>query len=96
MTTEDLFSHSAKTSTETPKAKPAAPKLDATEKPALSNVPEMSVSELANSLKRTLEQTYSHIRIRGELSGLKVAASGHLYGDIKDENSNINIICEST
>ncbi|HPD83618.1 MAG: exodeoxyribonuclease VII large subunit [Alphaproteobacteria bacterium] len=59
----------------------------------LSNVPEMSVSDLAHSLKRTLEETYSHIRVRGELSGLKLAASGHLYGDIKDVDANINIIC---
>lgn len=58
-----------------------------------SNVPEMSVSELAFSLKKTLEESYGRIRIRGELSGLKVAASGHLYGDIKDEEANINIIC---
>ena len=92
MTTEDLFSHSAKTSTEAAKTKPASKPVP-TAKPALSNVPEMSVSELANSLKRTLEETFGHIRIRGELSGVKVAASGHLYGDIKDENSNINIIC---
>lgn len=80
MSTEDLFTHSAKASTE-----PA--------KKTASNVPEMSVSELANSLKRTLEETYGRIRIRGELQGLKLAASGHLYGDIKDENANINIIC---
>lgn len=100
MTTEDLFSHSAKASTaaQTPKdpealvSKPA-PKDSAAPKPALSNVLEMSVSELANALKRTLEDNFGHIRIRGELIGVKVAASGHLYGDIKDENANINIIC---
>jgi exodeoxyribonuclease VII large subunit len=40
-----------------------------------------------------LEQTYSHIRVRGELSGLKLAASGHLYGDIKDVDANVNIVC---
>ena len=58
-----------------------------------SNVPEMSVSELAFSLKRTLEETYGRVRVRGELSGLKLASSGHLYGDIKDEDSVINIVC---
>lgn len=87
MSTEDLFSHSAKQSTQTRQHS------SETKKQAISNVPEMSVSELANSLKRTLEQTYGRIRIRGELTGLKVAASGHLYGDIKDENANVNIIC---
>lgn len=60
---------------------------------ARSNVPEMSVSELAFSLKRTLEETYGRVRVRGELVGIKIAASGHLYGDIKDEDSVINIVC---
>ncbi len=59
----------------------------------LGNVPEMSVSELAFSLKRTLEETYGRIRIRGELSGVKVAASGHMYADMKDEGAVINIVC---
>lgn len=58
-----------------------------------SNVPEMSVSELAFSLKRTLEETYGRVRVRGELSGIKLATSGHLYGDLKDEESCINIVC---
>jgi exodeoxyribonuclease VII large subunit len=60
---------------------------------ARSNVPEMSVSELAFSLKRTLEETFGRVRVRGELVGIKIAASGHLYGDIKDEDSVINIVC---
>lgn len=58
-----------------------------------SNVPELSVSELAFSLKRTLEETYGRVRVRGELTGLKLASSGHLYGDIKDADSVINIVC---
>jgi len=61
--------------------------------PAKTNVPELSVSELAFSLKRTLEETYGRVRVRGELSGLKIAGSGHLYGDIKDADSVINIVC---
>lgn len=65
----------------------------ADKKPALSNTPEMSVSDLALSLKQTLEQSYGHIRVRGELAGIKIAASGHLYGDIKDVDANINIVC---
>lgn len=61
--------------------------------PRKSNVPELSVSELAFSLKRTLEETYGRVRVRGELTGLKLASSGHLYGDIKDADSIINIVC---
>ncbi len=60
---------------------------------ARSNVPEMKVSDLANALKRTLEETFGRVRVRGELTGLKLASSGHLYGDIKDEEAVINIVC---
>lgn len=58
-----------------------------------TNVPEMSVSQLAFSLKRTIEDNFGRVRVRGELSGLKLASSGHLYGDIKDENALVNIVC---
>lgn len=80
MATEDLFS-----------AAESAPA-----KNARTNVPEMSVSELAHSLKRTLEDTFGRIRVRGELTGLKLASSGHLYGDIKDEDAVVNIVCWKT
>lgn len=66
----------------------------AQEKPAQGgNVPEFSVGDLANSVKRTLEQSFGRVRVRGEFTGLKLAGSGHLYGDIKDENAVVNIVC---
>jgi len=34
--------------------------------------------------------------VRGELSGLKLASSGHLYGDIKDADAAVNIVCWKT
>ena len=58
-----------------------------------SNIPELTVSELAFSLKRTLEDTYARVRVRGELSKVKVHTSGHLYSDLKDADSVLNIIC---
>tara|TARA_Y100000296_G_scaffold2495_1_gene3501 strand:+ start:786969 stop:788387 length:1419 start_codon:yes stop_codon:yes gene_type:complete len=58
-----------------------------------NNAPEMSVSDLALSLKRTLEDAYGRVRVRGELSRVKVVSSGHMYSDLKDENSVINVIC---
>ena len=88
MTSDDLFTVASKK-----KEAPAPTKPTSSTAKVGSNVPEMSVADLANSLKRTLEQTFSHIRVRGELSGLKLAASGHLYGDIKDVDANINIVC---
>jgi exodeoxyribonuclease VII large subunit len=58
-----------------------------------SNIPELTVSELAFSLKRTLEETYGRVRVRGELSKVKIHTSGHLYSDLKDADSVLSIVC---
>lgn len=63
------------------------------ENPVRSNVPEFSVSELAFSLKRTLEETYSRVRVRGELSRVSIPASGHMYSSLKDESAVIDAVC---
>lgn len=54
---------------------------------AAGNAPEFSVSEIAHALKRTVEDAFGNVRVRGELSGVKRAASGHLYLALKDENA---------
>jgi exodeoxyribonuclease VII large subunit len=51
------------------------------------NAPEFSVSELSQALKRSVEDAFGHVRVRGELSGVKRAASGHLYLALKDESA---------
>lgn len=58
-----------------------------------SNVPELTVSELAFSLKRTLEETYGRVRVRGELSRVKIHSSGHMYSDLKDADFVLNVVC---
>lgn len=58
-----------------------------------SNVPEFSVSELAFSLKRTLEENYGRVRVRGELSRVKIHTSGHMYTDLKDIDACIAAVC---
>jgi exodeoxyribonuclease VII large subunit len=50
----------------------------------------LSVSEISSALKRMVEGNFSHVRIRGEISGFKRAASGHLYLALKDENAVID------
>ena len=57
-----------------------------------TNTPEFTVSELAQSLKRTVEDTYGHVRVRGELGRTTIAKSGHCYLDIKDDRAVINSI----
>jgi exodeoxyribonuclease VII large subunit len=56
--------------------------------PALNNVVEWTVSELSAALKRTVEDAYSHVRVRGEVSGFKGASpSGHVYFRLKDDRA---------
>src|SRR6185503_3930709 len=62
---------------------------EATAKP---NLPEFSVSEIAGLLKRTVEDAFPFVRVRGEISGLKFASSGHVYFDLKDEKAVLNAI----
>jgi exodeoxyribonuclease VII large subunit len=58
------------------------------------NIPDpFSVSELSQKIKRTLEGQYDFVRVRGELSKVKIHSSGHLYTDLKDENAVINAVC---
>ena len=54
---------------------------------APGNIHEFSVSELAGALKRTVEDAFGHVRVRGELGRVVVAKSGHVYFDVKDERS---------
>ncbi|MFT6663028.1 MAG: exodeoxyribonuclease VII large subunit, partial [Maricaulis maris] len=51
------------------------------------NIHEFTVSELAGSLKRTVEDAFGHVRLRGELGRVVVAKSGHVYFDIKDDKA---------
>lgn len=56
--------------------------------PALKNVVEWSVSELSAALKRTVEDNYGYVRVRGEVSGFKGASpSGHCYFRLKDDRA---------
>ncbi len=59
----------------------------------LANSPEYTVSELSSALKRTVEDTYGHVRVRGEISGFRGPhASGHCYFALKDESAKIEAV----
>ncbi len=51
------------------------------------NAEPLTVSEISNALKRTVEDRFGFVRLRGELSGVKRAASGHMYCALKDEKA---------
>ena len=57
-----------------------------------ANIPEFTVSEVSAALKRTIEDSFGYVRVRGEISQPKVAASGHCYMRLKDENAVIDAI----
>ncbi len=61
--------------------------------PEPTNITEYSVSELAFALKRTVEDAYGLVRLRGEVSGYRGPhASGHCYFRLKDENAAIEAV----
>src|SRR5207302_5629729 len=51
------------------------------------NLVEMTVSELSAALKRTVEDAYGYVRVRGELGNVKYHSSGHVYLDLKDDKA---------
>ncbi|MBU4239068.1 MAG: exodeoxyribonuclease VII large subunit, partial [Alphaproteobacteria bacterium] len=54
------------------------------------NNPPLSISELSFALKRTLEERFGHVRLRGEVSKVNRHASGHIYLTLKDDKSAID------
>lgn len=57
------------------------------------NIGEYSVSAISDALRGTVEQYYGFVRVRGEVSGLKRAASGHVYFTLKDEKAALDAVC---
>jgi exodeoxyribonuclease VII large subunit len=66
---------------EGPADEPAAPR---------DNNPPLSISEISFALKRTLEERFGHVRLRGEISKVNRHASGHVYLTLKDDKAAID------
>ena len=58
-----------------------------TENDPQGNIHEYTVSELSFALKRTIEDAYGFVRVRGEIGRVSRPGSGHIYLDLKDEKS---------
>ena len=56
------------------------------------NIQEYSVSEISDSIKGTLENSFGYVKVRGEVSGLSKPASGHIYLNLKDDKAVIKAI----
>src|SRR5215475_6790857 len=61
--------------------------------PARLNIPEWTVSELSAALRKTVEDAFGYVRVRGEISGYKGPhSSGHCYFTLKDEGARIDAV----
>ena len=53
----------------------------------------LSVTAVSLALKGLVENNFAFVRVKGEISGLKKAASGHMYFALKDEESVLDGVC---
>src|SRR5580693_9632381 len=58
-----------------------------------SNATEISVTDLSNALRRTLEDRFAYVRVRGEISGYRGPhTSGHVYFCLKDAGARLDAV----
>src|SRR3984885_2296731 len=78
-------------------ASASAPAAGAVAGPPLANIPEWSVSELSAALKKTVEDAYGYVRVRGEVSGFRgPSPSGHVYFRLKDDKAVLESVIWNT
>lgn len=58
----------------------------------LGNIHEYTVSELSGAVKKSIEENFGFVRVRGELGRVTRAASGHVYLDLKDDKAVISSV----
>jgi exodeoxyribonuclease VII large subunit len=62
-----------------------------------TNTPEFTVSELAQAVRRTVEEEFQYVRVRGEISGFRgTHSSGHSYFTLKDDQASIDAVVWKT
>ena len=64
--------------------------------PPRSNLVEYTVSELSRALRRSIEENFAYVRVRGEISGYKRHNSGHCYLCLKDAEAVLDAVCWRT
>jgi exodeoxyribonuclease VII large subunit len=58
-----------------------------------TNAAEFTVSEISNALRRTVEDAFGHVRVRGEISGYRGPhSSGHAYFSLKDDRAKLDAV----
>ena len=62
-----------------------------------TNATEYTVSEISGALKRTVEDAFGNVRVRGEISGYRGPhSSGHAYFSLKDDRARIEAVIWKT
>lgn len=56
------------------------------------NAEPLTISEISQSLKRTVEDRFGYVRVRGELSRVSRPRSGHIYTTLKDDKANLDAV----
>ncbi|MEM0908296.1 MAG: exodeoxyribonuclease VII large subunit [Pseudomonadota bacterium] len=70
-----------------------APFPDTGETPRGTNAAEFTVSELARSVRRTVEDEFGYVRVRGEIGGFRGRhSSGHAYFSLKDSDATLDAV----
>jgi exodeoxyribonuclease VII large subunit len=60
---------------------------------AAANTLEYTVSEISNAVRRTVEDAFGYVRVRGEISGYRGPhSSGHAYFSLKDDKARIEAV----
>ena len=66
---------------------------DSSAQPAAgNNVTELSVGEISQAIKRTLEGAFGRVRVRGEVGRPNYHGSGHLYFTLKDADAAMDAV----
>lgn len=60
--------------------------------PQAQNPSPLTVTQLTNAIKYSLESTFPNITLQGEVSNLKIQSSGHLYFSLKDAEAQISAV----
>ena len=58
----------------------------------VTNAPYLTVEELSQAVKRTVETAFEYVRVRGEISQPRTPASGHIYLTLKDDRNALSAV----
>ena len=56
------------------------------------NIPEFGVTQINKALKEVIEDNFSYVRVKGEISEIREATKGQIYITLKDETSILSAV----